>query len=250
MQPYEFGYVVGSQMKQAGVLGDIGSGISNAASEMWNPTTSLGTAANIAGYMTPGVGSVLAARDLYNNVSQGNVLGSLGSAGMMALGLIPGAGLPGGAAKGLARGGRALMGGGRVAQTVGKGLNAAAEGTMAASRGMVAANRSATGINSALSQGIQKHVPLAQTSWKSVGPMSVPLNPLKSTMNAAIRNPINTLAMTTSSAPPENTAAQINAQQLSGAGPLTQPATPAPRVPTLNRPMAPGSFRPQPIARF
>ena len=252
MRPYEFGYVVGSQMKQAGVLGDIGSGISNAASEMWNPTTSLGTAANIAGYMTPGVGSVLAARDLYTNVSQGNVLGSLGSAGMMALGLIPGAGLLGGAAKGLARGGRALMGGGRVAQTVGKGLNAAAEGTMAASRGMVAANRGAKSLNTSMSQGIQKHIPLAETSWKSVGPMSLPMNPVKSTMNAAIRNPINTLALTTSSAAPQNTAAQINSQQLNtaGAGPMTQPATPPPRVPSLNRPMAPGAFRPQSIARF
>jgi len=150
MQPYQFGALIGAQMKQAGVLGDIGSGISNAASEMWNPTTTMGNIANVAGYMTPGVGSVLAGRDLYNNISQGNVLGSLGSAGMMALGLIPGAGLLGGAAKGLARGGRALMGGGRVAQTVGKGLNAAAEGTMAASRGMVAANRGAKSLNTPL----------------------------------------------------------------------------------------------------
>lgn len=245
MQPYEFGYIVGGQVKQANMVGD-------AVSEMWNPTTTAGQVANVAGYMVPGVGTVLSARDLYNNVRAGNVLGSLGSAGMMALGLIPGAGLLGGAAKGLVRGGKALMGGGRVAQTVGKGLQAAGAAGTQAARGMLSANRGATAMNTAMSQGIQKHIPLAQTSWKSVGPLSVPMNPVKSTMNAMIRNPINTVGMTMSSAPPENTAAQIAAQQINpaGAGSVAQPATPPPRVPTLNKPMAPGAFRPQPIARF
>jgi len=100
-----------------------------------------------------------------------------------------------------------------VAQAVGKGLQATGAAGTQAARGMLSANRAATNLNTAMSQGIQKHIPLAQTSWKSVGPMSIPMNPVKSTMNAMIRNPINTVAMTTSSAPPQNTAAQIGAQK-------------------------------------
>ena len=224
MQPYDFGALIGAQMKQAGMLGDIGSGISGAASELWNPTTTMGTIANVAGYALPGVGSVLAGRDLYNNISQGNVPGALGSAGMMALGLIPGAGLLGGAAKGLMRGGKALMGGGRIAQTVGKGLQATGAAGTQAARGMLSANRGATSLNTAMSQGIQKNLPIMQTSWKplgSVGRMnfSLPMNPVKSLGNAMIRNPINTVGMTMSSAPVENSAAQIGAQQFSGAAP-------------------------------
>lgn len=205
MQPYEFGYAVGATLEKQALGGSWGG---------FNPLHQENTLARTVGYFTPGLSSIQAGQDLARNISQGNVLGSLGSAGMMALGLVPGAGLIGGAAKGLMRGGKALMGGGRAAQAVGKGLQATgAVGTQAA-RGMLAANRGATSLNTAMSQGIQKHIPLMQTSWKQMGPMSVPMNPVKSLSNAMIRNPINTVAMTTSSAPPQNTAAQIGAQQL------------------------------------
>jgi len=221
MQPYEFGYRVGARFEKQALGPSLGG---------FNPLNQDNTLARTMGYFVPGLGSVQSAQDLYHNVSQGNVLGSLGSAGMMALGLIPGAGLLGGAAKGLVRGGKALMGGGRVAQAVGKGLQATGAAGTQAARGMLAANRGATQLNTAMSQGIQKHIPLAQTSWKSVGPMSLPMNPVKSTMNAMIRNPINTVGMTMGSQPLENSTAQISAQQLS-APPVAAPAIPRPAQP-------------------
>jgi hypothetical protein len=221
MRPYEFGYSVGARLEKRALGGSWGG---------FNPLHQENTMARTLGYFTPGLSSIQAGQDLYHNVSQGNVLGSLGSAGMMALGLIPGAGLVSGAAKGLLRGSRALAGGGRVAQTVGKGLGAAADGAASLSRGMVNANRTATGINTAMSQGIQKHIPLAQTSWRSVGPMSLPMNPVKSTMNAMIRNPINTVGMTMGSQPLENSTAQISAQQLN-APPVLAPTMPRPPRP-------------------
>ncbi|NDC10343.1 MAG: hypothetical protein EBZ75_13585 [Oxalobacteraceae bacterium] len=205
MQPYEFGYCVGMQLEKQALGPSLGG---------FNPLNQDNTLARTVGYFVPGLSSVQAGQDLYNNISQGNVLGSLGSAGMMALGLIPGAGLLGGAARGIAQGGKALMNGGRVAQAVGRGMQTVGAAGTQAARGMLSANRGATSLNTAMSQGIQKHIPIAQTSWKSVGPMSIPMNPVKSTMNAMIRNPINTVAMTTSSAPPQNTAAQIAAQQM------------------------------------
>jgi hypothetical protein len=205
MQPYEFGYRVGARLEKQAFGPSLGG---------FNPFNQDNQLARLGGYFVPGVGSALAAQDLYHNVSQRNVLGSLGSAGMMALGLVPGAGLIGGAAKGLMRGGKALLGGGRVAQAVGKGLQATGQAGTQAAQGMLSANRAVTNLNTAMSQGIQKHIPLAQTSWKSMGPMSVPMNPLKSTMNAVIRNPINTFGMTMGSQPPQNSAAQIGAQQL------------------------------------
>lgn len=200
MQPYEFGYCVGAATEKRALGPSLGG---------FNPLNQDNQLARTVGYFVPGLSSVQAGQDLMHNVSQGNVLGSLGSAGMMALGLIPGAGLLGGAAKGLMRGGKALMGGGRVAQAVGKGLQATGAAGTQAARGMLAANRGATQLNTAMSQGIQKHIPLAQTSWKGI----VPMNPVKSTMNAMIRNPINTVGMTMSSAPPQNSAAQIASQQ-------------------------------------
>jgi len=215
MQPYEFGYCVGAATEKRALGPSLGG---------FNPLNQDNQLARTVGYFVPGLSSVQAGQDLMHNVSQGNVLGSLGSAGMMALGLIPGAGLLGGAAKGLMRGGKALMGGGRVAQAVGKGLQATGAAGTQAARGMLAANRGATQLNTAMSQGIQKHIPLMQTSWKQVpipglraglgeGGLSIPMTPLKSLGNAMIRNPINTVAMTTSSAPPQNTAAQIASQQ-------------------------------------
>jgi hypothetical protein len=199
MQPYEFGHRVGLALEK------------RADWEMggFNPFHQDNQLARTVGYFMPGVGSALAAQDLYHNVSQGNVIGSLGSAGMMALGFIPGAGLLTGGARVAARGGRALMSGGRVAQTVGKGLQAAADGGVAVARGMTAANRTAKGINTAMSQGIQKHIPIAQTQWKGFMPMT----PLKSLRNAAVRNPINTVGITMSSTPPQDSAAQIAGQQ-------------------------------------
>jgi hypothetical protein len=222
MQPYEFGYAVGATLEKQAFGPQLGGLNPFHQDNTWggfNPLNQQNTTARTMGYFAPGLSSIQAGQDLVHNISQGNVLGSLGSAGMMALGLIPGAGLVTGAAKGLLRGGRALAGGGRMAQTVGKGLTAAADGAQALSRGMVAANRGATQLNTAMSQGIQKHIPLMQTNWKqlgSVGPVnfSLPMNPMKSLGNAMIRNPINTVAMTTSSAPPQNTAAQIAAQKL------------------------------------
>jgi len=209
MRPYEFGYSVGAHIEKQALGPSLGG---------FNPLNQENTLARGLGYFVPGLGSVQSAQDLYHNVSQGNVLGSLGSAGMMALGLIPGAALATGAAKGLLRGSRALAGGGRVAQTVGKGLGAAADGAQALSRGMVAANRAANNINTTMSQGIQKHIPQMQTSWKQMGPMSVPMNPVKSLGNAMIRNPINTVGMTMGSQPVESSAAQIGAQQLQAPG--------------------------------
>jgi len=205
MQPYEFGYAVGTHIEKQALGPSLGG---------FNPLNQENTLARGLGYFVPGLGSVQSAQDLYHNVSQGNVLGSLGSAGMMALGLIPGAGLATGAAKGLLRGSRALAGGGRVAQTVGKGLGAAADGAQALSRGMVAANRTANNINTSMSQGIQKYIPQMQTSWKGY----VPMNPVKSLGNAMIRNPINTVGMTMGSQPVESSAAQIGAQQLQAPG--------------------------------
>ena len=212
MQPYAFGYCVGAATEKRAFGPSLGGLNPFNQENTWggfNPLNQQNTTARTLGYFAPGLGSVQSAQDLAHNIGQGNVLGSLGSAGMMALGLIPGAGLLTGAAKGMLRGSRALAGGGRVAQTVGKGLGAAAEGTQALSRGMVAANRTAKNINTTMSQGIQKHIPLAQTSWKGY----VPMNPVKSTMNAMIRNPINTVGMTMGSQPPESSAAQIAGQQ-------------------------------------
>jgi hypothetical protein len=64
----------------------------------------------------------------------------------------------------------------------------------------------------------------------AVGPMSLPMNPVKSTMNAMIRNPINTVGMTMGSQPLENSTAQISAQQLNA------PPVPAPTMPRPPRP--------------
>jgi hypothetical protein len=60
--------------------------------------------------------------------------------------------------------------------------------------------------------------------------MSLPMNPVKSTMNAMIRNPINTVRMTMGSQPLENSTAQISAQQLNA------PPVPAPTMPRPPRP--------------
>jgi hypothetical protein len=239
LNPYAFGYAVGLRAEKQAL-----------AANDFNPFDSNNMVARGVGYMIPGVSTALAAQDLYHNVSQGNVLGSIGSAGMMALGLIPGAGLLGGAAKGLARGGRALMGGGRVAQTVGKGLTAAAEGSMAASRGLVAANRGAKSVNNAMSEGIQKISPLSQTNWTKVGPMHVPLNPLKSTANAVKRNPLLTMGYTMSSGPPVETPPTPGvAPNVASQLPMTPP--PAPMPPPMPMPKPPsGPFRPQPLVNF
>jgi hypothetical protein len=96
MQPYEFGYCVGAATEKRALGPSLGG---------FNPLNQDNQLARTVGYFVPGLSSVQAGQDLMHNVSQGNVLGSLGSAGMMALGLIPGAGLLGGAAKGLMRGG-------------------------------------------------------------------------------------------------------------------------------------------------
>lgn len=185
--------------------------------DSWLNTT---TAGQLTSYLTPGLGTVTSARDVWNNASQGNILGTLGSAGMMALSLVPGGAVVGGLARGgkaLATGGKALMAGGRASQLAGKGLQTmGAAGTQAA-RGAMSLNRGAVSLNNTISQGIQKAVPLRQTTWKSVGPMSVPMNPIKSTINAGIKNPITTTSMLTSSGPPQPAAQNL---------PMTQPTMP------------------------
>lgn len=164
----------------------------------WLNTTRVG---NIASYVTPGLGTVTAGRDLYNNVRAGNVLGSLGSAGMMALGLVPGAGMLGVAGKGLGAAGKMLrtsQGLRAAAKTapgmMGTAANVGAQGTRALAKGMTAAGNTAHNVNNAMAAGVQKIVPQVPTQWKGY----VPMTPMSSARNAIVRNPVNVIGMTQS----------------------------------------------------
>ena len=81
----------------------------------------IGDVAETVGYMTPGVGSVLSGRDAYKAFGQGRIGAGLGHAALAGIGLIPGAGMLGGAVKGL--GGLALRGGSKLlARGAGQGV--------------------------------------------------------------------------------------------------------------------------------
>ena len=86
---------------------------------------SAGGVAEGIGYMLPGVGTALSARDAAQAFGQGRIMAGLGNTAMAGLSLIPGGGLAGGALKGIGRfagmGLRALKGTRAGAKAVGAG---------------------------------------------------------------------------------------------------------------------------------
>jgi hypothetical protein len=229
MQPYEFGYAVGKYTKHAS-WGDVGQ----AAGDILiggNPLdpTQRGLAADVALYSNPFTGVATGVNDMGRHLYNGRFGSALGAAGMTALSFLPGVG-------------------GAVGKSIGKGVSAVgkAMGSQAVRQGGVAAQkfvqaggRMATQGQNAITGGLQKRIPQQYSAMTRSAPV-------RSTLDAAIRNPATTATIVG----PMVMNGSGAGQSVAAATDAALPATPRPQVPTLNRPMAPGSFRPQPIARF
>jgi hypothetical protein len=236
MQPYEFGYAVGTYTKRASwgdvgqVAGEIALGSGPALGLNQLDPTQRGLAQDIALYSNPFTGVATGVNDMARHLYNGRFGSALGAAGMTALSFLPGVG-------------------GAVGKTIGKGLSATGkavgnqalrQGGVAAQKFVQAGGRAATQGQQAVTKGLQKIVPQQYGAITKAAPV-------RSTIDAAIRNPATTatiagpMVLNGSGGAPHNAAA-ATAEAL--------PATPAPQVPNLNRPMAPTAFRPQPIANF
>lgn len=169
MTPFEFGYRFERETHKSASWGGFAQGA-------WD----------VGKYMIPGVGTAYSAKDLYDSVRQGNVMGSLGNAAMLGVSLIPGAGgLLGGAARGAGKGlmrAGARMGG----NMAGKALMAAGRGMRMAPVAMRAAGGAARGLEGAMAKGVQKVVPVnaATKSWTRMA------------VNKAVQNPMHAAAYT------------------------------------------------------
>ena len=145
---------------------------------------------------------------------------------MTALSFLPGFG--GAVGKGIGRGMRAL---GKTMGSQALRRGGAAAHQLARTGGQVAAQG-----QKAVTGGLQKIIPQQYGAMTRAAPV-------RSTIDAAIRNPASTAMIAGPMALPNG----------GGAGSATNaalPATPQPQVPNANRPMAPSAFRPQPIANF
>lgn len=233
LNPYAFGYAVGAytELKQAS-WGDVAQG----ASDMiigGNPLdpTQRGLAADLALYSNPFTGVATAASDTAQHLYNGRFGSALGAVGMGALSFLPGLGA--GIGKGVAG---AVRGGAKALGSAG-----AARAAAGARQFVTTGSKGFTQAQNAVSNTIQKAIPQKTTAmtWKA---------PVRSTVDAAVRNPLRVGADLMhsggggiQSAAPE--AAAGVAPSVAAQLPMTPPPPPMPALPT-------GPFRPQPLVNF
>jgi hypothetical protein len=175
--PYEFGRHLGSLSKEAA------------------EKEARGLLADVALYSNPWTGVPTGIYDTYNSLRSGNYLGALGNAANTGLSLFGGGAITSGL-KGL--GGGLMRAGARVGAStvlpqaargaIQTGLHVAGRGAVGAGRALGVAGGNLAGrvgeqASQAISQGIQKVVPVraGATFMK---------NPVRATINAAVKNPL------------------------------------------------------------
>lgn len=175
MQPFDFGYAIGQLEKTAGI-GDMARGTAGAIIG-GNPLdpTQRGIAADMALYSNPISGTITGVNDMARHLYNGRFGSALGTAGMTALSFLPGVG--GVLGKGIARGTRAL------GKTLGSPAVQRAGANMYKYVG--AGGRAVQQGQQAITRGAQRIVPqeYAKMTMKA---------PIRSTLDAAIRNPATT----------------------------------------------------------
>jgi hypothetical protein len=139
--PYEFGLQVGAYTKTAA------------------EKSARGILADLALYSNPYTGVPTAAYDTYNHLRNGRYMGALGSVAAGGASFIGGGALSGGL-KSL--GGAALRAGSRVGAgtALGGGLATVGRGLATGGKALAAAGNVGAGMNNAISQGIQKVLPV------------------------------------------------------------------------------------------
>jgi hypothetical protein len=213
MQPYEFGYRVGVQLEKRALFGETGDEIAfgtGGAMGQFDPTQR-GLVQDVALYSNPITGVPTAINDTTRHLYNGR----FGQAGLSvlngALSFLPGFGFAAGAA------GRAGVSAGRALaragmKQTGRALSSGSVQFVDRGRKMM------TGVNQAMSKGVQKVAPLAQNP--GVG---------GKVWNAAIKNPMQTMQM----APLATTAGSLAGMAMGAGGQPMQPMQP----PQLNNPM-------------
>jgi hypothetical protein len=233
LNPYAFGYAVGAYTSKKASWGDVAQG----ASDMiigGNPLdpTQRGLAADLALYSNPFTGVATAASDTAQHLWNGRLGSAAGSILMGGLSFAPGLG---------AAVGKGITGAVRTgAKAIG---NPALQRGAAAARNFVTTgSKGFTQAQNAVSSTIQKAIPQKTTAMTLKAP-------IRSTVDAAVRNPLRVSAdlmhsggAGIHSAAPEAAAASV-APSVTSQLPMTPPPLPMPALPT-------GSFRPQPLVNF
>lgn len=233
LNPYAFGYAVGAYTSKQASWGDVAQG----ASDMiigGNPLdpTQRGLAADLALYSNPFTGVATAASDTAQHLWSGRLGSAAGSIGMGALSFLPGVGA--GLGKGIAT---AARGGAKALGSAG-----AARAAAAARQFVTTGSKGFTQAQNAVSSTIQKAIPqqTAALTWKA---------PIRSTVDAAVRNPLRVGADLMHSGGGgvhgggAGEAASGVAPSVAAQLPMTPPPPPMPALPT-------GPFRPQPLVNF
>ena len=233
LNPYAFGYAVGAHTAKQADWGDVAQG----ASDMiigGNPLdpTQRGLAADLALYSNPFTGVATAASDTAQHLWNGRLGAAAGSVLMGGLSFAPGLG---------AAVGKGITG---AARTGAKAISnpALQRGAAAARQFVTTGSKRFTQAQNAVSSTIQKAIPqqTAALTWKA---------PIRSTVDAAVRNPLRVGADLMHSggggihgggaAEAATGVAPSVAAQL----PMTPPPPPMPALPS-------GPFRPQPLVNF
>jgi hypothetical protein len=206
--PYEFGCVMGLRTKKQASWGEAAQGAAGAVIG-GNPLdpTQRGIALDIAAYSNPISGVPTAALDTAQHLWNGRFGSALGSIGMGALSFLPGVG--GAIGKGIAKGVRGV---GKVV-----GSPALARGGAAARQFVVAGGKNVNQAQGAITNTLQKVIPQKTTAmtWRA---------PVRSTVDAAIRNPAMTATIGGSMLDPTPAAPMASP---TGANATTLPHTPA-----------------------
>lgn len=227
MHPHEFGYRLGTQLAKQASWGDA-AGVAKDVIVGGNPLdpTTRGVAADLALYSNPFTGVATGANDMARHLYNGRFGSALGAVGMGALSFIPGVG-------------------GMIGKGVAKGVRGAGKlmGNPGLQRGGAAMHKFVTGGTKAVQQGqqaitnnIQKVIPQRYDALTRAAP-------IRSTIDAAVRNPAMTATTLGPSLLPNGAATQPMAQ------PAMQPPLPPPTAAKGFSP-APQSFRPRPMVNF
>lgn len=221
--PQDFGYRVGQQLQKQSGWGDVAGAVGDAVigGNPLDPTTR-GVAADVALYSNPISGVATGVNDMARHLYNGRFGSALGTAGMTALSFIPGVG--GMIGKGVAKGLRGA----------GKALN-----NPAMQRGGAAMHKFVTGGTKAVQQGQQAITSNMQKIIPQKYDAITRAAPVRSTLDAAIRNP----ALTASTV-----------------GPMALPNGSAPAMPDMPQQQMPATppaqgissqqFRPRPMVNF
>lgn len=220
--PHEFGYRLGTQLAKQASWGDA-AGVAKDVIVGGNPLdpTARGVAADLALYSNPITGVATGANDMARHLYNGRFGSALGAAGMTALSFIPGVG-------------------GMIGKGVAKGVRGAGKllGNPGLQRSGAAMHKFVTGGTKAVQQGqqaitnnIQKVIPQRYDAITRAAP-------IRSAIDAAVRNPATTAMIAGPSFLPNGAAPDF----------APQPAAPPPVPPARGIPSP--QFRPRPMVNF